>query len=173
MSTLDFYKVGISFENFFSKNQEDYDKTLLPCITYPMFYPLGMKGSFLAIDESQTEPALYDFFDCENYYLAKVKVRAIGKEFKHFQRIEPKNSLYWYILFLINILIRGLFGIDTVPKSATQVIITEGEYDAMAAWQVSHFRLNFYFIHFLGNEDTFSKSPKWSIQSTKSYPRLF
>jgi twinkle protein len=30
---------------------------------------------------------------------------------------------------------RGLFGLDTVPDNATEIIITEGEYDAMAAYQ--------------------------------------
>jgi len=29
-----------------------------------------------------------------------------------------------------------LFGIDTIPEEAEEIIITEGEYDAMAAWQV-------------------------------------
>lgn len=28
----------------------------------------------------------------------------------------------------------GLFGLNTVPKNAEEIIITEGEYDAMAAY---------------------------------------
>jgi twinkle protein len=29
----------------------------------------------------------------------------------------------------------GLFGLNTIPEDATEVIITEGEYDAMIAYQ--------------------------------------
>jgi twinkle protein len=54
-----------------------------------------------------------------------MKIRAIGKEFKHFQKMEPAGSVLW-----------GLFGLDTVPQDAEEIIITEGEYDAMAAYQV-------------------------------------
>lgn len=32
---------------------------------------------------------------------------------------------------------RGLFGLDTVPADAEEIVITEGEYDAMAVYQVN------------------------------------
>ena len=31
-------------------------------------------------------------------------------------------------------MIRGLFGLNTLPITATEVVITEGEYDAMAVY---------------------------------------
>lgn len=39
-------------------------------------------------------------------------------------RLYPKGQIW------------GLFGLNTVPKDAKEVILTEGEYDAMAAYQV-------------------------------------
>ena len=89
-----------------------------------MFYPTD-KNSFLAIDKGTIDDSIYQHYKCDKFYLARLKIRAIGKEFKHFQKMEPQGSLVW-----------GLFGIDTVPADAEEIIITEGEYDAMAAYQV-------------------------------------
>merc|ERR1711908_23359 len=49
---------------------------------------------------------------------------AIGKEFKHFMRMEPQGAILW-----------GLFGLDTVPSDSKEIVITEGEYDAMSVYQ--------------------------------------
>lgn len=119
--TLNFYKIGVSYEKFKSNS---YDYINLPCVTYPMFYPTD-KNSLFALERGFIDDNLYNFYNCEKFYLARLKVRAIGKEFKHFQKMEPVGSVLW-----------GLFGLDTVPQEAEEIIITEGEYDAMAAYQV-------------------------------------
>jgi twinkle protein len=121
METLSFYKVGVSFESF---KANSYEYINLPCVTYPMFYP-NNQNNLLAIDKNSIDKSIYEFYQCDKFYLAKLKIRSIGKEFKHFQRIEPTSAL-----------ISGLFGLHTVPDNAEEIIITEGEYDAMAAYQV-------------------------------------
>jgi len=55
--------------------------------------------------------------------VVKLKMRASGKENKHWQKISPIGSK-----------IVGLFGLNTIPESCTEIIITEGEYDAMIAY---------------------------------------
>jgi len=55
--------------------------------------------------------------------VVKLKLRACGKENKHRQRISPVGSK-----------VVGLFGLNTISESSTELIITEGEYDAMIAF---------------------------------------
>jgi twinkle protein len=47
-------------------------------------------------------------------------MRASGISNKHRQRLAPIGSK-----------VVGLFGLNTIPEDATELIITEGEYDAM------------------------------------------
>lgn len=54
--------------------------------------------------------------------VVRVKLRSMEEKGK--QRIEPKGGGW------------GLFGWHTVPKGAREVVITEGEFDAMAVHQV-------------------------------------
>ncbi len=138
LETLIFYKVGLSYEKFKSTS---YDYINLPCVTYPMFHPTD-KNSLLAVERGAIEDSIYDHYKCDKFYLARLKIRAIGKEFKHFQKMEPAGSILW-----------GLFGMDTVPADAEEIVITEGEYDAMAAYQV--FYLN------LGTKNSCGLSSEW------------
>ena len=121
LETLKFYKIGVSYEKFKSNSLEYIN---LPSVTYPMFYPTD-KSSYVSVDKNSIDETVYNYYKCDKFYLSRLKVRAIGTEFKHFQRIEPSGSVLW-----------GLFGLDTVPDDAQEIIITEGEYDAMAAYQV-------------------------------------
>eukprot|EP00340_Litonotus_pictus_P011223 CAMPEP_0170536638 /NCGR_PEP_ID=MMETSP0209-20121228/102259_1 /TAXON_ID=665100 ORGANISM="Litonotus pictus, Strain P1" /NCGR_SAMPLE_ID=MMETSP0209 /ASSEMBLY_ACC=CAM_ASM_000301 /LENGTH=999 /DNA_ID=CAMNT_0010838021 /DNA_START=326 /DNA_END=3325 /DNA_ORIENTATION=+ len=123
LETLKKYKVGFSFEKFAVSEGKYYN---LPCISYPLFIPCS---SLQVIKPSKEDinQDVYDFFNCDNYYLTKVKLRAIGKELKHFQRIEPTGAL-----------LQGLFGVeslDSIPNEDSEIVITEGEYDAMAVYQ--------------------------------------
>jgi twinkle protein len=56
--------------------------------------------------------------------LVKVKVRAVGSEFKRFQRTLP-----------VGVQQQALFGLNTVKPDSKSLVITEGEYDAMAVHQ--------------------------------------
>lgn len=66
------------------------------------------------------------FCDGAQYFeLAKMKVRAAGSENKHKQRLLPMGSQ-----------VKGLFGVPSV-RSHKSVVITEGEFDAMAVYQAT------------------------------------
>lgn len=91
MNILDFYKVGFSFEKF--KN-DDFNILELPCISFPMFYPLNNESIF-SVDREKIGEEIYNKFECDKYYLSKMKVRAITKELKHFQKTEPTGALTW------------------------------------------------------------------------------
>lgn len=57
--------------------------------------------------------------------LVKSKVRAVGAGVKHHQKTEPKGLQQ-----------QALFGLPSVrPDSRDMLVITEGEYDAMAVYQ--------------------------------------
>lgn len=88
---LKFYKIGASFEKF--KNT-DFDFITLPTVTFPMFYPTD-NASYLAVDKSNLRDEVYECLNCDKFFLSRTKVRAIGKEFKHFMRIEPPGAVIW------------------------------------------------------------------------------
>ena len=53
----------------------------------------------------------------------RIKVRAVAE--KSWQRLDPPGGGW------------GLFGLHTVADDATEIVLTEGEYDAMAVWQAT------------------------------------
>ncbi|CAM9640212.1 unnamed protein product, partial [Ectocarpus sp. 13 AM-2016] len=53
----------------------------------------------------------------------RVKARAVRN--KQWQRLDPAGGRW------------GIFGLHTVPDNATEVVLTEGEYDAMAVYQAT------------------------------------
>ncbi len=55
--------------------------------------------------------------------LVRYKVRAVAK--KRFMKLEPKGGDW------------GLFGFDALPSGAKEVVLTEGEFDAMAVYQAT------------------------------------
>lgn len=65
---------------------------------------------------------LFPMFDGDRK-LARFKIR--GMEHKEHMRLAPKGGSW------------GMFGLDTVPEDAEEVILTEGEFDAMAAYQAT------------------------------------
>jgi twinkle protein len=60
----------------------------------------------------------------KDYELVKMKVRAVGKDNKHRQKFMPSGSE-----------LKGLFGLTTVREGDKAIVITEGEFDAMAVYQ--------------------------------------
>jgi twinkle protein len=58
--------------------------------------------------------------------ISKMKMRGMGKENKQYMRIFPAGVTK-----------PGLFGMHLITPTTKEVIITEGEYDAMAAYQES------------------------------------
>ena len=57
--------------------------------------------------------------------LSRVKVRAIYKENKHYMKMVPTGGGF------------GFFGLNLVPANIKTLVITEGEYDAMAVFQAT------------------------------------
>jgi hypothetical protein len=67
-------------------------------------------------------PTLKEIKD-STYLTRRIKVRAVDN--KAWQRMDPPGGGW------------GLFGFHTVPADAKEIILTEGEYDAMAVWQAT------------------------------------
>ena len=74
-----------------------------------------------ASDESDKEEAAN--VKEQTFLTRRIKVRALAK--KAWQRLDPPGGGW------------GLFGFHTIPKGAKEVVLTEGEYDAMAVWQAT------------------------------------
>jgi hypothetical protein len=62
-----------------------------------MFYSSD-KSIYLNIDKDLVDKTIYEFFKCDMFYMPRIKVRAIGKEFKHFMRVDPAGAVLWYYL---------------------------------------------------------------------------
>ena len=85
-----------------------------------------LKGAEYALKiPPNDEPATAEDINsrCGPYIPRRIKVRSIEK--KSWQRLDPPGGGF------------GLFGWHTVPHDATQIIITEGEFDAMAVYQAT------------------------------------
>ena len=70
-------------------------------------------GSVKAMDNAPTG----------KFVTRRIKLRAVDN--KAWQRLDPPGGGW------------GLFGLHTVPDDATEIVLTEGEYDAMAVWQAT------------------------------------
>ena len=102
------YKVGSTEQTFLVKSGNDEglpEKQTLVCVTFPWIVP-NLKES-----EGDTKP---------RYNIVRTKLRSIEK--KSCMRLYPKGGGW------------GLFGLHTVPHDAEAVVLTEGEYDAMAVY---------------------------------------
>ncbi|KAF0695088.1 Aste57867_14073 [Aphanomyces stellatus] len=87
------------------------------CVTFPWMardVDLALMGVELD-DSSSTDANLFN--------VVRLKVRAIDDKAK--QRLVPKGGSW------------GLFGWNTIPNDADAIVITEGEYDAMAVYQAT------------------------------------
>lgn len=109
--TLKKFKIGLGEEAF---KDEDGLMRRLPVIYFPFFRPSKNK-------KKEDFSHLCD----ENYEAVKLKMRAVGKEYKRFQRFKPSGGHF------------GVFGLNTIEKDSKVIVITEGEYDAMAVYQAT------------------------------------
>jgi twinkle protein len=64
-----------------------------------------------------------NYTEREPFILRRIKVRSL--ENKALQRLDPPGGGW------------GFFGYQTIPDNATEVVVTEGEYDAMAVYQAT------------------------------------
>jgi len=141
LETLEKYKVGVGYETFLDSNGEQVE---LPCVYFPMYankkdksIKISNRGNVkeqespekpekqaINLDSEGNEMPVIEINDANNV-LVRTKIRAILKKNKGYQRMEPAPG-YW-----------GLFGLNTVPAKAKSVVLTEGEYDAMAVYEAT------------------------------------
>ncbi|CAD8058706.1 unnamed protein product [Paramecium sonneborni] len=141
---LKLYLIGIDITEIYDHQQGSYVQA--PLIYFPMFRyrnqneknklmqkALRQKKEEVLGEQTLSEEIkqniksqLDNQFDNFQYELVSCKVRAAGKELKHIQKIEPMNAA------------KGIFGMHLLKQDSTQVIITEGEFDAMAAYQMTN-----------------------------------
>ena len=90
-----------------------------PCVTFPwVMTQADMKQQDQSMGTTSPE-AVGD----AAWITRRIKARAYQK--KGWQRLDPSGGGW------------GLFGLHTVPEGTTEVVLTEGEYDAMAVFQAT------------------------------------
>ena len=131
--TLRKYGVGKAIYHFPSDQNGQYVAT--ECITFPWIMSVAdvkeqeeLRGAEFTLPTTTTpsdskEATGSADSDDSDFVTRRIKVRAL--EQKSWQRVDPAGGGW------------GLFGFHTVPKDATEVVLTEGEYDAMAVWQAT------------------------------------
>jgi twinkle protein len=72
---------------------------------------------------AMTPPPTLQELKEETYITRRIKVRSVER--KDWQRMDPPGGGW------------GLFGFHTLPEDCQEIILTEGEYDAMAVWQAT------------------------------------
>jgi twinkle protein len=116
-TTLMKYGVGMA-EYKFADNDGVWQAT--DCVTFPWI----LKVSDMAEQErlrGATMDAEWKDKGPDTLALRRLKARSIER--KSWQRMDPAGGGW------------GLFGYHTIPDDATELVLTEGEYDAMAVWQ--------------------------------------
>ena len=119
-SVLEVYRIGVGKEKF--RNDSD-QICWFDAVYYPLYSPKSKKQK----DKDRTQPSSIPeeakTLENEEFEIVKMKVRAIGAENKHRQKFMPSGSD-----------LKGLFGLTSLNKNDKAVVITEGEFDAMAVY---------------------------------------
>jgi twinkle protein len=115
-TTLRKYGVGRANYNFPVK---DGQYKSAECVTFPWI----MKASEVH-EQEQLRGSQFQY-DEDNDKTVTRRIKARALEEKSWQRLDPPGGGW------------GLFGFHTIPNDATEVVITEGEYDAMAVYQAT------------------------------------
>lgn len=116
------YGVGAIEQPF---RDESGAQTTVKCISFPWMarqHDLDAMGVICDTDAS-SESASSSSDDKNLFNVIRLKIRAVDDKSK--QRLVPKGGSW------------GLFGWNTVPTSSEEVVITEGEFDAMAVHQAT------------------------------------
>lgn len=117
------YKVGIGFESFSNETGKFID---IPVVYFPMFAPRSKKMKQKLLSEKVVfDENSISTMDC---VLVRNKIRGAGRENKIYQRMDPTPGQW------------GIFGLNTINPSNTEIVITEGEFDAMAVNQATGYQ---------------------------------
>jgi twinkle protein len=116
-TTLRKYGVGRATYNFPSKEPNSPNQYVAAeCVTFPWI----MRAS--EVKEQEALRGVGWKQETEDKYITR-RIKARALQSKAWQRLDPPGGGW------------GLFGFHTVPEDATELVITEGEYDAMAVYQ--------------------------------------
>ncbi|TMW66541.1 hypothetical protein Poli38472_004306 [Pythium oligandrum] len=110
------YGVGAIEQPFRNENGE---QVVAKCISFPWMARQGDLDT-MGVLRSSSSPSSADK---NQFDVIRLKIRAL--EDKSQQRLVPKGGSW------------GLFGWNTVPTSAEEIVVTEGEFDAMAVYQAT------------------------------------
>lgn len=117
IKTLRKYGVGVHEYSFPSQEKGNWVKT--DCITFPWI----MSAEHVAYQEKLRGAIPPEDMDPSKNVTRRIKARAL--ENKSWQRLDPAGGGW------------GFFGFHTIPTGAKEIIVTEGEYDAMAVYQTT------------------------------------
>lgn len=124
-NVLTHYRVGMKSEKF---RQSDGTYNYEDCIVFPIYAQASKNSKQTRIRELKETGDVQNSKNIMNhnpeYELVKLKYRAVNDKSK--QRFYPAGLSH-----------TGLFGLNTVPPEATSIVITEGEFDAMAVHQAT------------------------------------
>ena len=109
-ATLRKYGVGRGTYNF---PNEDGQFIPTECVTFPWILKTDE-----VVQQEEMRGATVKFSEKQQYITRRIKARALQD--KALQRLDPPGGGW------------GLFGYHTIPDDATEIVVTEGEYDAMA-----------------------------------------
>lgn len=120
---LNKYKVGVGIETFANEDGHFID---VPVVYFPMFIPRSKKSK----QKLLTQQVKFDenSISTIDFQLVRNKIRGAGKENKIYQRMEPTPGQW------------GMFGLNTVDPNNKEIVITEGEFDAMAVNQATRYQ---------------------------------
>ena len=116
--TLRKYGVGRATYSFLDGNDT---WTEADCVTFP--WMLTQQQVQVQEDLRGAKYSLPEGTQPESFATRRIKARALDN--KAWQRLDPPGGGW------------GLFGWHTVPADTTELVLTEGEYDAMAVWQAT------------------------------------
>jgi twinkle protein len=116
------YKIGAEYFNFYVQGEKELspENVSKVCITFPMDKPVQKPNSllqYLKHQEAEQE-------DMQNsFQIVRHKIRAVDN--KALQKLDPAGGQW------------GLFGLALVPLDAREIVVTEGEFDAMVVHQAT------------------------------------
>lgn len=127
--TLHKYGVGLAKYKFPDPQTKQYISA--DCITFPWIMPRAcwaeqeqLRGVRVVDHATGSKHANSDCdFSSSPFITRRIKARAL--EHKSWQRLDPPGGGW------------GFFGYHTIPEECKEVVLTEGEYDAMAVWQAT------------------------------------
>jgi len=126
--TLRKYGVGLGTYNF-PGNGNDGKWVKADCVTFPWIMKASevheqevLRGSYFSEWKDRNKKG--ETSNNDDYFVTR-RLKARALEQKSWQRLDPPGGGW------------GLFGWHTVPDDSKEIVLTEGEYDAMAVYQAT------------------------------------